>query len=96
MQEWFIKFTKLLQKSKIHYQDRSGHYPSRSGLRGGAAGLRAESGGAPPKYIPGGLVTILADSGGLQADSSGLQADFEVRRGLRAAPRRVGGLSAAD
>ena len=89
MQEWFIKFTKLLQKSKIHYQDRSGHYPSRSGLR-------AESGGAPPKYIPGGLVTILADSGGLQADSSGLQADFEVRRGLRAAPRRVGGLSAAD
>ena len=22
MQEWFIKFTKLLQKSKIHYQDR--------------------------------------------------------------------------
>ena len=51
---------------------------------------------AEPKYIPGGLVTILADSGGLQADSSGLQADFKVRRGLRAAPRWVGGLSAAD
>ena len=87
-----------------HCQNR--HYPSRSGLRGGAAGLRAdsggaaglrsESGGAPPKYIPNGLKTILADSGGLRADSSGLQADFKVRRGLRAAPRRTGGVSAAD
>ena len=70
-----------------------------SGLRadsGGAAGLRSESGGAPPKYIPNGLKTILADSGGLRADSSGLQADFKVRRGLRAAPRRTGGVSAAD
>ena len=37
-----------------------------------------------------------ADSGGLRADSSGLQADFKVRRGLRAAPRRTGGVSAAD
>ena len=70
-----------------------------SGLRadsGGAAGLRSDSGGAPPKYIPNGLKTILADSGGLRADSSGLQADFKVRRGLRAAPRRTGGVSAAD
>ena len=60
------------------------------------SGLRSESGGAPPKYIPNGLKTILADSGGLRADSSGLQADFKVRRGLRAAPRRTGGVSAAD
>ena len=46
----------------------------------GAAGLRAESGGAPPKCIPGGLKTILADS-------KRTPADFKVRRGLRAAGR---------
>ena len=31
MQEWFIKFIKLLRKSKIHYQDRL-HTNSKTGV----------------------------------------------------------------